>query len=360
MDFKKQDSPLRDDLSDIASSIAEERTLHDEPLPSYDEAPASLMEFPPEKSVLVTPAHDIPEQVSRAHYPSAADPFAFPSPDPSTHSAARTISRPLAIPQVSPSAAAPLLPAYPTALLSVGITAESWRSFVDTVSAFLSAKISQQAVHHAADIASNIGDFHKQYALRMKANAKNITQSAKSFNPGGVIGNTLGITFGSIGHVVTSGFQAVGSLRLKPQTPRERAAVYIEAANLDWFHSRGLHAALMDTIELSALCEASMPEMLSAAVACGSTSARPQLAALQEIIGEMDIQEAPRSNATPYESAASYRKAAGKRPVTHQLELGATTLWLVLVQKEDYLAPDLGPSLLDRKPFPRRRRAGKV
>lgn len=362
MDNPKHQDSVRDDLSDAASSIAEVRTLNDEPLPSYNEVSTSSKEnLPQEKTISPSQSHLMPEQSSRVEVPltadshpqnpeqnrdqvpTAADPFAFPSQAPPAYPEANAIYRPLAIPQMTPSAAAPFLPAYPTALLSFGIPSDSWSSFVDTVSAFLSAKVSQQAIHHAADIASNIGDFHKQYALRSKEHFKNIGKSAKRFSPAGVLGGTIGVTMGSVGHIVTTVFQAAGSLRLKPQTPRERAAVYVESANVDWFHSRGLHAVLMDTSELSKLCEVKMAEMLSAALMCGSISPALQLASLQDIIGEVRIEEASQDDMSSKESVASSSKAAGKRRAVPHLELGGTTLWLVLVQRQDDL-PDDGKS----------------
>jgi hypothetical protein len=140
---------------------------------------------------------------------------------------------------------------------------------------------------------------------------------------------------GSVGHVVGTVFQAAGSLTLKPQTPRERAAVYVATANKDWFHSRGLHAILMDTSELAKLCEVDMRNLLSAAQNGGSENPEVQLAALRDLIGEVKVQEGLLASTASRESAESSSKAAGKRPVVPEFQLGGTTLWLVLVQKQE-------------------------
>lgn len=338
MQDPKHQNDSSDDLSDAASSHAEVRTLDNEPLPSYNEASTSSSQgISPEKA----PRSSVPQD-SRAHVedrtaqgPTVAEPFLFPPHELPSYSNVNAIHRPLAIPQVTASAAAPFLQAYPTALLGFGIPSESWNSFVETVSAFLSAKVSQQAVHHAADIASNIGDFHKQYALRTKEGFKNIGKSAKRFNPAGVIGGTIGLTMGSVGHVVGTVFQAAGSLTRKPQTPRERAAVYVATANKDWFNSRGLHAVLMNTSELAKLCEIDAREILSAVHSCGSASPEAQLAALRDVIGEVKVGEGPLPALSLQNSGESSRKAAGKRPMAQELHLGGNTLWLVLVQKAE-------------------------
>ncbi|CZT21398.1 uncharacterized protein RCC_07261 [Ramularia collo-cygni] len=343
MHERKHQSDIRDDLSDAASSHADVRTLNDEPLPSYNEVPSSSIEQRPSENT-VLPMHNTPasdQDSSREQGPTVADPFTFPSRGLPSYTVTEIIQRPLAIPQTTPSAAAPFLLAYPTALLSFGITMESWKSFVRTLSAFLSAKVSQQAIHHAADIASHIGDFHKQYVSRAKEGFKNIGKSVKRFSPVGVVSGAIGITVGAAGHVVGTVFQAAGSLAKKPQTPRERASVYVTTANGDWFHSRGLHAVLMDTVELSRLCEVNVQNMLSAVSSCGSKDPGSQLASLREIIGEVKVEQDVQSDAIPKQSSANSSKAAEKRSAVTQLQLDSTTLWLVLVPKQDDAVPSV-------------------
>lgn len=338
-DTKDHDN-VRDDLSDAASSHADVRTLDEEPLPSYNESSAASAEQrPPEKGSSHLESYQAPEQSSTRQGPTVADPFAFPADELPSYGNADAIQRPLAIPQTTPSAAAPFLLAYPTALLSFGITTESWYSFVETLSAFLSAKVSQQAVHHAADIASSVGDFHKQYALRTKEHFKNMGKSAKRFSPVGLVSQTVGITMGTVGHIVGTVFQAAGSLTQKPQTPRARATVYLETANKKWFHLRGLHAVLMDTAELSKLGEVETQSMLSATQDCGSSRPDLQLAALRDIIGEVRVEEDLQSRRPAKVSSTSSSKAAGKRPMVPQLQLGSTTLWLVVVPFQDDVLP---------------------
>ncbi|EME82125.1 uncharacterized protein MYCFIDRAFT_77585 [Pseudocercospora fijiensis CIRAD86] len=230
----------RDDLSDAASSRAEEQTLHGDDLPSYEDAQpdGASKGLPREKDVQAdATSKDLAKEKNANGEPigpTASAPFNFPNAELPTYTlaAANAINKPLAIPQVSPGPSAPLLAAYPTNLINYGIPPDSWYSFLNTTSAFLSANVSKQALHHAADVGHAMGDFQKQYANHVKKSVKAMGKSAKSFNPFGVFGGFVGLTVGAASHVVGSVMSAPFSAMKKPQTPRQRALAYLATANL--------------------------------------------------------------------------------------------------------------------------------
>ncbi|KXT01472.1 hypothetical protein AC578_9530 [Pseudocercospora eumusae] len=320
----------RDDLSDAASSRAEEQTLAGDDLPSYEEAQpdASSKDYPKEKNANGKPIG-----------PTASAPFNFPDSElPKYTTAASTINKPLAIPQVSPRSTAPLLAAYPTNLINYGIPPDSWYSFLNTTSAFLSANVSKQALHHAADVGHAMGDFQKQYANNVKKSVKAMGKSAKSFNPFGVFGGFVGLTVGAASHVVGSVVSAPLSAIKKPQTPRQRALAYLDTANLDWFHSRGLHALLCDSRELSLELNISVEDLLHRA--SQSEKSSEQMNALSEWIGEVHVDE--RDEEFSLNSAGPSSKAS-KQPSRTQLQVGQDTLWLVLVHNAQVKGGDKAP-----------------
>lgn len=356
-----------DNLSDAGSDRVETETLNEEELPSYEEPehPHPAAQSPPEKSAhyRALTAHTIaqPPLGTSAHNraPTASAPFNFPTTDLPSYETAVDFQKPLAIPQCSPTPDAPFVSAYPTDLLSYGIPAESWYSFVDTLSAFLSAKVSQQAVHHAADVAQSIHNYHKQYVTHVKQSFRNMGKSAKQFNPFGVVGGALGLTFGTVGHAVGSVFNAPLSLIQKPKTPRERATVYVTTANKDWFHRRGLHALLLDTSELATVLGASTQQVLGAARARQTADAVEQLTSLRQWIGDVQTRagpvktdngdrsasslqpEASSSRLTPVSSRQSKGKSSIISEWPSQLQLGAQTLWLVVTQEKNVEAVEV-------------------
>ncbi|KAK4502019.1 hypothetical protein PRZ48_007830 [Zasmidium cellare] len=346
------------DLSDAGSERLETETLNEEELPSYEH---------PEPSN--TAAQLPPEKTPRSQGPTASAPFNFPTADLPSYETAVDFQKPLAIPQSSPSPDAPFVSVYPTDLLTYGIPAESWYNFVDTLSAFVSAKVSQQALHHATDVAQSIQNYHKQYVTNVKRTFKSMGKSAKHFNPFGVVGGALGLTFGTVGHAVGTVFNAPLSLIQKPKTPRERATVYIAAANKDWFHRRGLHALLLDTAELATVLETPCQNILSAARDRQSSDAVEQLTSLRQWIGEVQTRvdptksndgehstsslhpEASSSRLTPVSSRQSKGKASVTSEWPSQLQLGAQTLWLVVTQEkniQDVAVDDKGRPIEDR------------
>ncbi|KXT15733.1 hypothetical protein AC579_1556 [Pseudocercospora musae] len=336
----------RDDLSDAASSRAEEQTLAGDDLPSYEEAESDVAstDYPKEKDAQPDAASkDYSEEKNvdgKPMGPTASAPFNFPNSELPNHTfvAASTINKPLAIPQVSPGSTAPLLAAYPTNLINYGIPPDSWYNFLDTTSAFLSANVSKQALHHAADVGHAMGDFQKQYANNVKKTVKAMGKSAKSFNPFGVFGGFVGLTVGAASHVVGSVVSAPLSAVKKPQTPRQRALAYLATANLDWFHSRGLHALLCDSRELSLELNIGVGDLLQRA--SRSEKSVEQMNALSQWIGEVQIDEKDEESSM---SSAGPSSTAGKQPSRTQLQVGQDTLWLVLVHNEQFKGADKTP-----------------
>ncbi|KAK9419011.1 hypothetical protein SUNI508_07532 [Seiridium unicorne] len=257
--------------------------------------------------------------------PTIASPFAFPAdaPAPSYTESATPIQQPIAIPQISPDPAAPFLQAYSPSLLAHGIPPETWASFLNTLSAFLAAKVTDRAISHAADMAKNFGQMPKQFgknvAMHAKQLGRNISENAKK-------GNVLGAAFGVIGAAITlpisTAMNAAGAVvsipsttvnavTQKPQTPRARAVVYTTVANKDWFGPRHLRAELLDTRELSSRLGISSNQILQSALSGKSADAETQLSGLRTHISEL----------TP--------------DTPTKLKLGENTLWLVITKEND-------------------------
>lgn len=261
--------------------------------------------------------------------PTADSPFDFPTNDPppafaslSSPTSTRTQSRrPIAIPQVAPNKTEPFLDAYAQRLLQYGITPESWRGFLSTMSAFLAAKVSEQAVAHAADIGRHVGNVPKRFGQitvgHVKSVGNDIRDSAKS---GNYLGAAMGVVRGAIalpvgtavravGATVSLPFTAISAAAQKPQTPRERATAYVAAANEKWLGMRGLKAQLVDTAELASTVGLQVSQLLSLAVAARNRGAVEQIDALKEYVCELE----------------AFAEST--------LELGPNTLWLVAVEE---------------------------
>ncbi|KAI0125361.1 hypothetical protein BJ170DRAFT_637365 [Xylariales sp. AK1849] len=252
--------------------------------------------------------------------PTVESPFDFPAdfPAPSYAESSSSVQRPIAIPQVAPDAAAPFVSAYAPSLLSYGITPQSWRSFIDTLSAFLTAKVSDQAISRAADIAKHVGNVPKRFGKDVGNHAtsigKNISGNAKR---GNFLGAAMGVVSGAVtlpistaigvvGAVVSLPRSAASAAAQKPQTPRERAVVYTTTANKNWFHARGLHAQLLDTEELSRLLNITTTTLLDSVQSSKEASATTQLDTLGSHIAELEIL------------------------LPTRLNLGEQTIWLVI------------------------------
>ncbi|KAE9362762.1 hypothetical protein N431DRAFT_433531 [Stipitochalara longipes BDJ] len=270
--------------------------------------------------------------------PTADSPFDFPSEDPppafaptassgsASTSAGPQLQRPIAIPQITPDKTEPFLSAYAQALLQYGITPESWRAFLNTMSAFLAAKVSDQAVSHAADIGRHVTNVPKRFGQHTAGHAKHIGHSIRnSAKSGDYVGAAMGVVHGTIMLPVTTALRAVGatlSLPMtainaaakKPLTPRERATAYAAAANDKWLSMRGLQAQLVDTAELARTVGLPMTRLLNLARTGSDRSAVGQIEALKEYICELEISEGS------------------------TFDLEASTLWL-MISKEGGAAP---------------------
>ncbi|PPJ53044.1 hypothetical protein CBER1_11614 [Cercospora berteroae] len=307
----------RDDLSDAASSRADALTLNEEELPTYDTAAPANPEAPV-----------VDEKGNSAVGPTVDAPFRFPENDLPTYATATNSRKPIAIPQTSPCATAPFLDSWSPDLLAYGITEESFTSFLSTLSAFVSAKVSQQALQHATDIGNSLGTHQRQYANNVKKSVKHIGNSAKSLNPFGVLGGTIALTVGAASHLVTSVVTAPASIIKKPRTPRERALAYLAAANKDWFQVRGLQAMLLDTNEMATELTISAHEIVDAGGVLGRDNPQVLANGLERWLAPLHI----RDQQAAAELAESSR-AAGKRSWRPQLQLGLATLWLILVSE---------------------------
>lgn len=296
---------------DMAPSKEEE--AKGEALPAYEELPGPSS---------VTVDH---QTEASSHGPSIASPFNFPSDTnlPPAYEAEETVERrPIAIPQTTPDPKSPFLNAYSPYLLGHGVTPETWAGFLQTLSGFLAATVSEKAVSHAAEIGRHIGDVPKRFGKETLAHAKEtgqaISDSAKKGNYiGAAVRAILGVGVAlpvatavrAAGAAISLPFAALHAVTKDPKTPRERAVAYAAAANVKWLHKRGLQANLLDTAELSQVLGVSVDEFLQAARVSKDAGAVGQLAALGSYIAELDIR------------------------TSSPLELGVGTLWLVVTQK---------------------------
>ncbi|KAK1762327.1 hypothetical protein QBC33DRAFT_501438 [Phialemonium atrogriseum] len=275
-----------------------------------------------------------PTADSPFNFPSAQPPPTFASASASSSAAASTsasasasaptptqLQRPIAIPQVTPAATAPFLDAYAKPLLQYGITPESWRGFLTTMSAFLAAKVSDQALAHAAAIGRHVSQVPKRFGQDTKDHAKAVGRGIRdSVRSGSVVGTAVGVIGGlvtlplgtalrAVGAAASLPVAAVGAVTQKPRTPRERAEAYAAAANEKWFGVRGLCARLVDTPELARIGGVPVTRLLDVAGGCSDRSAEAQIGALNGYVTELET-------------------AKGA-----QLELGANTLWLMIFQE---------------------------
>ncbi|KAK7940747.1 uncharacterized protein PG986_013134 [Apiospora aurea] len=267
----------------------------------------------------------VPASHGGAQGPTPSEPFNFPRSDtlPPSYSPP-TLSggqRPIAIPQSSSDKAAPFLQAYPPSLSSYAIPNSTWASFVKTTNAFLTAKVGDQAIQHAADMGRRISDLPKRYSKETVAQAKQIrrdvSDQAKKGNYvaagmgalGGSIALPVGTALRIVGAATALPFAMLGSVAAKPKTPRERAAAYVAAANGKWFHGRGLDARLLDSEELAEAVGLSHGRMADLAREHRKGGAQGQMSALEEWIADVEV-------------------SAAESIIT--LDWSAKTLWLVV------------------------------
>ncbi|KAL2211261.1 hypothetical protein CC79DRAFT_1328674 [Sarocladium strictum] len=252
--------------------------------------------------------------------PTIDSPFNFPPAYTltSTPSSSGLTARPIAIPQISPSPTSRFLSAYSPLLLSYGITSPTFTSFLDTISAFLTAKVSDRAISHAGDMAKTIGEQHKNSFKNVVSHAKAVGKDiGKNAKKGNVIGAALGVVGGAvtiplftvgglIGSAASLPGMTIAAAVKKPKTPRQRAVAYIAVANEKWFTPRGLYAVLLDSQELA--------EVLKVPVSTIATKATGDEGPAQIQLQKLD----------PYIEALEVQGKGGA------LELGTQTMWLVL------------------------------
>ncbi|KAF7538603.1 hypothetical protein G7054_g2839 [Neopestalotiopsis clavispora] len=299
--------------------ILRDKTDETEVLPAYALEDASAG---PSSQTHSSPATRQIEAIVQG--PTIAAPFDFPpeqsapSYSQSSTTSKTTINRPVAIPQVSDDPTAVFLQAYAPPLLARGIPQDTWANFLDTLSAFLAAKVTDRAISHAADIAKQFGNVPKRFGKNVASHAKSIGRGiSDKAKKGNIVGAAFGVIGGAITLPISTAVNAVGAITSlpstavtavtqKPQTPRERAFVYTTVANKKWFEPRGLHARLMDTLELTQLLGLNNNHILQPALSEKSTDADTQLGPLRTHIAELTIEKPTR------------------------LMLGEKTLWLVI------------------------------
>ncbi|KAK2590947.1 hypothetical protein QQS21_011366 [Conoideocrella luteorostrata] len=263
-----------------------------EQIPSYDEATRSTGAVPTVDSPFNFPTTTQPPPSYEAHARAEANPSS-------------SKQKPIAIPQLAPDDAAPFLAAYPPSLLAHGVTEQAWCSFLETVSAFLTAKVSDRAIAHAGDVGRSVSglpvNYGKNLANHTISVGKQIAKEAKRFNVlgvvGGVIGGVISIPMHAVSGVVGTIFQipatALAAAVKTPKTPLERAATYAAVASKDWLNSRGLHAVLLDTKQLAEMIHMSPNKFLEVASAGGksSSSAAGTMCSLEQHVEKLKVLE---------------------------------------------------------------------
>ncbi|KAJ3549468.1 hypothetical protein NM208_g487 [Fusarium decemcellulare] len=286
------------------SSQKEQEHLENKAAPESHDAPPAYETGGPSSAAVQPSPPPVGESSKDSTRPTADAPFNFPSdaPLPTYSEASSGKQPPIVIPQECPTPTAPFLNAYAPALLSHGITQEAWSSFLDTMSAFLTAKVGERAVNHAGDIAKKVGEhptsFVKNVVSHTKQVGKNIGENAKKGNIigaafgviGGAISIPVGAAFGAVGTVVSLPAHTIAAVTKKPKTPAERAVAYATVANKDWFNKRGLHASLVNTEQLSEVLGVSVKAVLEASNGDKSGGADGQLSALKDHIAHLEIQ----------------------------------------------------------------------
>ncbi|RYP26990.1 hypothetical protein DL767_007853 [Monosporascus sp. MG133] len=309
----------------------EEAVQADDRPPPYEEAsaagPSRYAESTSNSGAPPPPPPPVEESGAQSAGPTVASPFDFPPQEaPPSYPSQKPIQKPIAIPQTRPEAAAPFLQAYAPSLLSRGIPADRWLSFLDTLSAFLAATVSERAIAHAADVSREIlhvgGDVPRKLGRDVAAHAKSVSRGiADSVRKGSVLGAAAGLVAGAVTIPVNAALGATGAaLRLpgsalaatsrRPLAPRERADAYVVLAGRDWLNPRGLEARLLDTRQLGELLGVPASRLVGTARGAEYGPAAARLGALATYISELEVQVS-----------------------SEALEIGNGTLWLVVTEK---------------------------
>ncbi|KAI1356824.1 hypothetical protein F5Y01DRAFT_321189 [Xylaria sp. FL0043] len=230
--------------------------------------PASRPEYSdlPEVVSPASPYSDLPEAFNPAPNTSDLPEAVFPTSSGSGGSSSYpSTSTPLvlAIPQIAAKPTAPFPPAYNRAvLLRRGVTQEAFTSFLSTLSAFLTASVSERALDHALDVGRSLNAVPKRFSKETLAHAKEVGRRAEQrIRKGNIIGAGVSVIAGAVTLPIVGAIHAVGAavslpaavgggLAKKPLSPRERADAYVAVAQRDWFAERGLTASLCTTGEL--------------------------------------------------------------------------------------------------------------
>ncbi|TQS32872.1 hypothetical protein Golomagni_06800, partial [Golovinomyces magnicellulatus] len=219
----------------------------------------SLHSPPPPETGKGVPTVDAP-----FNFPPAADELPAYEPasaeaGPSSAGGVSKTFKPIAIPQIQPTSSSPFMQAYAPCLLARGVTEDTWRSFMDTISAFLTAKVGDRAVSHAGDMAKHFSQGPKNLGKGVFKHAKSV---GKDLSKHAKKGNVLGVAATAVTGIVSIPiFTALGiagaavslpgvtlaTITKSPRTPAERVTAYAAVANEKWLHSRGLHAQLVNT-----------------------------------------------------------------------------------------------------------------
>lgn len=244
--------------------------------------------FPP-------PADELPEY-------EASSPVAGPSSSSAPPPLQAKSLKPIAIPQIQPTGASPFMQAYAPCLLSRGVTEDTWRSFLDTTSAFLTAKVGDRAVSHAGDMAKqftqgprNLG---KGVFKHAKTVGKDLTKHAKKGNIFGVAASAVGgivsipvmTAMGIVGAAASLPAVTIATVTKSPRTPAERVVAYVAVANEKWLHSRGLHAQLVNTTILADTLGVPVPQFLDMAKSGKGHGGAAQMKALESHVESLNVQ----------------------------------------------------------------------
>ncbi|KAI8623881.1 hypothetical protein F5Y19DRAFT_345343 [Xylariaceae sp. FL1651] len=289
----------------------------------------------------VATSSDLPEVVTPSDTDKIFSPSTSFSPSPSSASPIL-----LAIPQVSSQPTSPFLPAYNTPiLLRHGIPSATFSSFLATLSAFLSASVSERALAHAADVGRSLNDIPKRLgrdtAAHVKSVGRAVGDSAKKGNlvaaGVGVIAGAITVPVGAAVRVVDAALRqlpaaAAGGLARKPLSPRERADAYVAVAQRDWFAARRLTARLLDTRELLRIAAAGGRDAgMGVGVGMGSANDDAAAKRLVDLVHrtwgqgpEAQLQTLQR------EFGLAPLEITDPRAADKPLDIGAKTLWLVL------------------------------
>ncbi|KAH6662436.1 hypothetical protein F5X68DRAFT_218573 [Plectosphaerella plurivora] len=323
-------APTAETATAGATSAPEAPRHPPDALPAYEPvSPVSSHSHPSTSSAAASAATNITTPgVPGPQGPSVDHPFDFPSSAPLPPYTPRLNdgSRPtIAIPQVKSDVPSPFLQAYPPTLQSFGITPETWLAFLETLSAFLMAKVSDRALAHVADIGRHVGAGPKSRAMHVanhvKHVGKNIGSNAKRGNVigavmgavGGIISIPVSAAVQTVDAIISVPFNAASAAVKTPKTPRERADGYLAVANKDWFGARGIRAQIVDSKELADLVKTPVVSLLSSDAARKATTAEEQLRTLEGRIADLEV----------WGTSQSIR-----------LDVKEASLWLILTEVE--------------------------